>query len=137
MPKPGQSGKKRFFYNLNIKRTKSNQKTKKLINHIVLLAKKIEAEGVTPWTSAAIDKAQVKLDKHRLNAAQVTQALEHKDLAKLDKVVQDYFIFANDKRAEKIASLKPREIVKAESSIVNAPVKKAPVKKPAAKKTAS
>lgn len=81
MPKPSQSGRKRFFYNQNIKRDKSNHKYKNLLNHIVLVIKKLEKEGMTKWVANALNKVQLKIKSYGINFEQVLAVFDHKGLS--------------------------------------------------------
>lgn len=78
MPKPSQSGRKRFFYNQNIKRVKSQAKYKNLIDHTITLIKRLEKEGMTKWIANALNKAQSKIKSYGITLNQVTSSLEHK-----------------------------------------------------------
>lgn len=78
MPKPSQSGRKRFFYNQNIKRDKSQKKYKNLIDHTITLIKRLEKEGMTKLIANALNKAQAKIKSYGITLAQVTSALDHK-----------------------------------------------------------
>ncbi len=78
MPKPNQSGRKRFFYNQNIKRVKSGDKYKNLIDHTITLIKRLEKEGMTKWIANALNKAQAKIKSYGITLAQVTSVLDHK-----------------------------------------------------------
>ena len=97
MPKPWQSWFKRFFYNLNIKRDKSGSKYKKLLNHLVLLAKKTEKEGETKWLSNAFQRAQVKISRYGIPLRHVVSVLAHKNISSLLPIVQKNIIFVKKK----------------------------------------
>lgn len=141
MPKPWQSGFKRLFYNLNIKRTKSNQKHKKTINHIIMLAKKLDKEGMTSWTAHQLDMVQKKILKYRITEQEVHQSLDHKKLKKLKKIVSGELIFADTRSGQQLHKKRTITAHKEPSYtvITGATSKKAPAKKPTstAKKTPS
>lgn len=150
MPKPSQSWFKRFFYNQNIKRDKSNDKYKNLLNHIVLLLKKNEKEWATKWISNAFSKAQLKITSYGISLQQVLNVLEHKGLSKFEAVVNEHLFFVKKKKATvKTKSVVEKKVVekkvvekkapaKKKESVVKKTVEKAtPEKKVAAKKKAT
>ena len=99
MPKPSQSWFKRFFYNQNIKRDKSSKKYKNLIDHVVLLLKKLKRDGMNAWLLDAFSKAQKKTRAYGLNLAQILLVLERKWLQSLSSLLQEQMTFV--KKAEK------------------------------------
>lgn len=99
MPKPNQSGRKRFFYNQNIKRDKSGKKYKNLIDHTIILARRIETEGLTKWLSNEVVKTQIKIKSYGITMNQVQQALDHKGLSNLAALIAEKFHFVTKKGA--------------------------------------
>ena len=97
MPKPSQSWFKRFFYNLNIKRDKSGKKYKNLMNHIVLLLKKLEKEGSSKWVLGAFAKVQLKVTSYWIPFRHVLSVLEHKGLSHYQDLVNQNLFFVQKK----------------------------------------
>lgn len=81
MPKPSQSNRKRIFYNLNIKRKKSGKKIKKIIEHAIMLLKREEKEGLTPWVVHAKGMLHAKIDKHGISQEMIDSAIKNKGLS--------------------------------------------------------
>lgn len=126
MPKPSQSWFKRFFYNQNIKRDKSNDKYKNLLNHIVLLLKKNEKEWATKWILNAFSKAQLKITSYGISLQQVLNVLEHKGLSKFEPVVNEHLFFVKRKKiAVKIKPVVAKKVVEKKAT----PEKKVVAKK--------
>lgn len=130
MPKPSQSGRKRFFYNQNIKRVKSHAKYKNLIDHTITLVKRLEKEGMTTWIADALNKAQSKIKAYGINFVQFANALEHKGLSSLTTLTQDTLIFVQ-KKGNNVAIKKIKATVTTPSKILvgDVPAKKTPAKK--------
>ena len=130
MPKPNQSGRKRFFYNQNIKRVKSGDKYKNLIDHTITLAKRLEKEGMTKWIANALNKAQSKIKNYGITFVQVTQALDHKGLSSLKDIVATHLVFVQ-KKGHNVSISKKREVIAKVSPILGegSSPKKAPAKK--------
>ena len=140
MPKPNQSWRKRFFYNQNLKRVKSGQKYKNLINHTITLIKRLEKEGMTKWLANALNRAQVKIKSYGITFNQVSQVLEHKELSKLNDLVATHLVFVQ-KKGHNVSISTKREVIGHISPIIgegSASVKKAaaPKKAVAKKETA-
>ena len=136
MPKPSQSGRKRFFYNQNIKRDKSQKKYKNLIDHTIILIKRLEKEGMTKLIANALNKAQAKIKSYGITLTQVTNALEHKWLWNLSNTLSSNLIFVQ-KKGHNVSISKKRDVLPKKSNIIisdNTTEKKAPAKKPVAKK---
>jgi hypothetical protein len=131
MPKPSQSGKKRFFYNQSLKRDKSHQKYKNLTNHTITLIKRLEKEGMTKWIANALNKAQAKIKSYGITLAQMTSALAHKELSSLEKTLSSHLVFVQ-KKGHNVSISTKRDVIAKTSNIIlsDAPVaKKAPAKK--------
>lgn len=137
MPKPNQSGRKRFFYNQNIKRDKSGDKYKNLIDHTITLIKRLEKEGMTKWIANALNKAQAKIKSYGITFNQVAQALDHKGLSNLKDAIAANLIFVQ-KKGHNVSISNKREVIAKTSPIIgegSAPKKaKAPAKKEVAPK---
>ena len=132
MPKPSQSGRKRFFYNQNIKRDKSQKKYKNLIDHTITLIKRLEKEGMTKLIANALNKAQAKIKSYGITLAQVTSALDHKWLSALSTTLSSNLVFVQ-KKGHNVSISKKRDVLPKKSNII---VSDAPVaKKASAKKT--
>lgn len=130
MPKPNQSGRKRFFYNQNIKRVKSGDKYKNLIDHTITLAKRLEKEGMTKWIANALNRAQAKIKSYGITFIQVTQALDHKGLSSLKDIISTHLVFVQ-RKGHNVSISKKREVIAKVSPIIGegwAPTKKAPAK---------
>ncbi len=130
MPKPNQSGRKRFFYNQNIKRVKSGDKYKNLIDHTITLAKRLEKEGMTKWMANAFNKAQAKIKSYGVTFAQVASALDHKGLSSLKDIISTHFVFVQ-RKGQNVSISKKRDVIAKTSPIIGegkAPAKKTPVK---------
>ena len=123
MPKPSQSWFKRFFYNQNIKRDKSNDKYKNLLNHIVMLVKRVEKEWLTNRSANAIKRSQMKATAYGISLQQMIAVFEHKWLSHLQDILHQHFSFVQKAR-----------IKNATSSVTVAP-KKAAAKKTTKKET--
>jgi hypothetical protein len=144
MPKPSQSGKKRFFYNQNLKRDKSSKKYKNLTDHTIILIKRLEKEGMTKWIANALNKAQSKIKSYGITLIQMTSALEQKGLLPLTTVLTNNLVFVQRKGHNVSISTK-RDIITTSKKIVisgvsstekktSAPKKEAVAKKPATEK---
>lgn len=130
MPKPNQSGRKRFFYNQNIKRVKSGDKYKNLIDHTITLTKRLEKEGMTKWIANAFNKAQAKIKSYGITFAQVTSALDHKGLSSLKDLIATHLVFVQ-RKGQNVSISKKREVIAKVSPIIgegSASAKKAPAK---------
>jgi hypothetical protein len=132
MPKPSQSGKKRFFYNQNLKRDKSSKKYKNLTDHTITLIKRLEKEGMTKLIANALNKAQAKIKSYGITLVQMTNALEHKGLSALINSLSTHLVFVQ-KKGHNVSISKKRDIIVTSKKIVasDAPAteKKAPAKK--------
>jgi len=131
MPKPSQSGKKRFFYNQNLKRDKSSKKYKNLTDHTITLIKRLEKEGMTKLIANALNKAQAKIKSYGITLTQMTNALEHKGLSALAITLSTHLVFVQ-KKGHNVSISTKRDIIKTSKKIVasDAPVeKKTPAKK--------
>jgi len=137
MPKPSQSGKKRFFYNQNLKRDKSSKKYKNLTDHTITLIKRLEKEGITKLIANALNKAQAKIKSYGITLIQMTSALEHKGLSALATSLSTHLVFVQ-KKGHNVSISTKRDIIKTSKKIVAsdtpATEKKAPAKKVVAKK---
>ena len=136
MPKPNQSGRKRFFYNQNIKRVKSGDKYKNLIDHTITLAKRLEKEGMTKWIANALNKAQSKIKSYGITFVQVTQALDHKGLSSLKDLVATHLVFVQ-RKGQNVSISKKRDVLAKVSPIITdgSAVKKVAPKKAVVKET--
>ena len=131
MPKPNQSGRKRFFYNQNLKRVKSGNKYKNLINHTIALIKRLEKEGMTKWIANALNRAQVKIKSYGITFNQVVQSLDHKELSHLQDLVSTHLIFVQ-KKGHNVSISTKRDVIAHTSPIIgegSAAPKKAVAKK--------
>ena len=136
MPKPSQSGKKRFFYNQNLKRDKSSKKYKNLSDHTITLIKRLEKEGMTKLIANALNKAQAKIKSYGITLTQMTSALEHKGLSTLIATLSTHLVFVQKKWHNVSISTK-RDIIKVSKKIIASDVsveKKAPTKKASSEK---
>ena len=136
MPKPSQSGKKRFFYNQSLKRDKSHQKYKNLTNHTITLIKRLEKEGMTKLIANALNKAQVKIKSYGITLAQMVSALEHKGLSSLNELLGLHLVFVQRKGQNVNISYKRDVLPKANKIVASDAVveKKAPAKKAVSEK---
>ena len=136
MPKPSQSGKKRFFYNQSLKRDKSHQKYKNLTNHTITLIKRLEKEGMTKLIANALNKAQAKIKSYGITLAQMVSALEHKGLSSLNELLGLHLVFVQKKGQNVNISYKRDILSKANKIVASDAVveKKAPTKKVVAEK---
>ena len=155
MPKPSQSWFKRFFYNQNIKRDKSNDKYRNLLNHIVMLVKRVEKEWLTNRSANAIKRSQMKATAYGISLQQMIAVFEHKWLSHLQDILHQHFSFVQKARiknatssvsvVKKVVPVKEEKIEKEKTAPKKAVAKKvaSPVskekkvapKKAAAKKT--
>lgn len=136
MPKPSQSGKKRFFYNQNLKRDKSSKKYKNLTDHTITLIKRLEKEGMTKLIANALNKAQAKIKSYGITLIQMTNALEHKGLSALATTLSTHLVFVQ-KKGHNVSISTKRDIIKTSKKIVASDAsveKKAPAKKAVAEK---
>ena len=117
MPKPSQSGKKRFFYNQNLKRDKSSKKYKNLSDHTITLIKRLEKEGMTKLIANALNKAQAKIKSYGITLTQMTSALEHKGLSTLIATLSTHLVFVQKKWHNVSISTK-RDIIKVSKKII-------------------
>ena len=136
MPKPSQSGKKRFFYNQNLKRDKSSKKYKNLTDHTITLIKRLEKEGMTKLIANALNKAQTKIKSYGITLTQMTSALEHKGLSTLIATLSAHLVFVQKKWHNVSISTK-RDVIKVSKKIIASDAnveKKAPTKKASSEK---
>lgn len=133
MPKPNQSGRKRFFYNQNIKRDKSGDKYKNLIDHTIILVRRLEKEGMTKWLADAFNKAQAKIKSYGITFAQVSQALDHKGLSQLKDLLAENIVFVQ-KKGNNVSIVKKKATVLVDSPILVAGEKTVTPKKTVTKK---
>ncbi len=131
MPKPSQSGKKRFFYNQSLKRDKSHKKYKNLTNHTITLIKRLEKEGMTKLIANALNKAQAKIKSYGITLAQMVSALEHKGLSSLHELLNLHLVFVQKKGQNVNISYKRDVLPKTNKIVASDAVieKKAPAKK--------
>ena len=122
MPKPSQSGKKRFFYNQNLKRDKSSKKYKNLIDHTITLIKRLEKEGMTKWMANALNRSQVKIKSYGITLAQMVSALEHKGLAALQTLLGSNLIFVQ-KKGHNVSISTKRDVLPTVKKIVTSGAK--------------
>jgi hypothetical protein len=78
MPKCNKSNFNHVLYNQNRARSKSGDKLKNVIEHAILLKKKEQASGTTPWLVNAWNKIHAKMKKHGITEAMVAAAIEKK-----------------------------------------------------------
>ena len=117
MPKPSQSGKKRFFYNQNLKRDKSSKKYKNLTDHTIGLIKRLQREGMTKLIANALNKAQAKIKSYGITGVQMISALEHKGLSSLIESLSTHLVFVQKKWHNVSISTK-RDIISTSTKIV-------------------
>jgi len=80
MWKCNRSDYKHTLYNLNRARSKSGDKQKNLIEHILLLQRKEAAEGKTRWLVMAWTKALAKMKRYGVTDAMVQTVQSKKGL---------------------------------------------------------
>ena len=78
MPKPSQSNRKHIFYNPNIKRQKSWDKYKNLIERFVTLLKREKKEGTTKRIVDAKRRAFDKMKSFGVSLDMVNSVITHK-----------------------------------------------------------
>ena len=83
MPKCNKSNFNHVLYNLNRARSKSGEKIKNTIEHVIELKKREEKEGTTRWIKMAWFKANAKLKKYGITPAMINARLESKGLSHL------------------------------------------------------
>lgn len=135
MTKPSQSWFKRFFYNQNIKRDKSGKKYKNLINHSILLIKRVDKNGMDARLLDALAKAKKKILAYGIALYQVETIMKHKWLDKLIPLFQT--TLGGDIKVAKVKVAKTpvaKKIV--EKKEVKAPVVKKVIEKKEIKKMA-
>lgn len=72
-----------MLYNQNRARAKSGDKIKKLIDHVIELKKREQAEGQTNRLKMAWFKANAKLKKYSITEGMVNATLEKRGLSHL------------------------------------------------------
>ncbi len=78
MPKCNKSNFNHALYNQNRVRRKSGDKLKNIIEHVILLKKKEQAEGQTARLKMAWLKANAKLKKLGVTQAMINDSIEKK-----------------------------------------------------------
>ena len=85
MGKCNKSDYNHVLYNQNRARAKSGDKLKNVIEHVILLKKKEQAEWQTHRLKMAWLKANAKLKRHGITPAMIDAAIQQKWLSHLTK----------------------------------------------------
>ncbi|MBP6086218.1 hypothetical protein KA478_03380 [Patescibacteria group bacterium] len=78
MPKCNKSNFNHVLYNQNRARSKSGDKLKNIIDHVILLKKKEKALGASRWLTMAWLKANAKLKKLGVTEAMIQDSIAKK-----------------------------------------------------------